>query len=259
MLSDKAKELFKKLKLDYSPVALKFTPIKPEGVSLTEAKMSLCQFVRETQKAGKKFCISVANEDCVGKMVLGMEPVPPIGASGQAGYDFGVFKTQGANARLYHMIPRMVPGAVNYVTFAPTDICDFDPDLVIFVADTEKADILMRATSYISGDLWESKTSSVVSCAWTYVYPYVSGKVNFCVTGMHHGMGRRKVYPAGLHIISVPYQKLDEVVQALDEMDWKLISFRDDPESKEELSRRMKHWGEMAAQLNSTFSLPENK
>jgi uncharacterized protein (DUF169 family) len=84
MLSDKAKELFEKLRLDYSPVALKFTPLKPEGVPLTEAKMSLCQFVSETQQTGKKFCIGVANEDCVGKMVLGMQAVPPIGASGQA-------------------------------------------------------------------------------------------------------------------------------------------------------------------------------
>lgn len=259
MLSEKAKDLFEKLALDYSPVALKFSVLKPEDCPVTKAKMSLCQFVHEAQTNRKKFCINVENEDCVGKMVLGMVPISPIGASGQAGYDFGVFKTQGANARLYHMIPKMLPGSVNYVTFAPTSICDYDPDLVVFIADTKKADIIMRATSYISGDLWESKTSSVVSCAWTYIYPYISGKVNSCVTGMHHGMGRRKVYPPGLHIISVPYQKLDEVVQALDEMDWQLIAFRDDPESQAELSKRMKHWEEMAAQLNSTFSLPENE
>jgi uncharacterized protein (DUF169 family) len=259
MLSEKAKEVLGKLELDYAPVALKFSPTKPENDPQSEKKMSLCQFVSETQKTGEKFCISMQNEDCVGKMVLGMEPISPIGASGQAGFDFGVFKSQAPNARLYHLIPKMIPGTVNYVTFSPVAICDFDPDLVIFVANTKTADILMRSTSYISGDLWESKTSSVVSCAWTYVYPYISGKVNFCVTGMHHGMARRKVYPAGLHIISIPYQKLYEVVQALDEMDWKLIAFRDDPESKEELVNKMKHWGEMAAELDSTFSLPENK
>ena len=106
----------------------------------------------------------------------------------------------------------------------------------------------MRATSYISGDLWESRSSCVVSCAWTFAYPYLSGKVNTCITGMHHGMRRRKTYPKGLHIISIPYQKLDEVVQALGEMDWELLAMREDPESKALLREKMDRWQEMASQ-----------
>lgn len=259
MLSDKAKELFGKLKTDYCPVAIKFAIEKPENVPHTERAMSLCEFVREAQRTGQKFYITKENENCVGKMVLGMEGKPAVGASGQAGYDFGVYKSPAPCARLYQQIPTMIAGTVNYVIFSPVALCDFDPDLVVFVLPLETAYIVMRATSYISGDLWESKTSPVISCAWTYIYPYVSGRVNFSITGMHHGMARRKVYPAGLHIITVPYQKLYEVVQALDEMDWTLISFRDDEESQKELSRRMKHWGEIAASLGGTFSLPENK
>lgn len=259
MLSENAKKSLNSLETPYLPIALKFCATRPKDVQPTSKKMSLCQFVSEAQKTGETFYIECANEDCMGKMVLGMYDEPPIGASGQAGYDFGVYKTQGANSRLYHQIPRMLHGTVNYVIFSPTRDCTFDPDLIIFVLPTPAADILMRATSYISGDLWESRTSPVLSCAWTYVYPYVSGKVNFCVTGMHHGMARRKVYPMGLHIIAVPYQKIDEVSQALQEMDHQLIAFRDDEQSKATLSQRMKHWGEMAAELNSTFSLPENK
>ena len=104
----------------------------------------------------------------------------------------------------------------------------------------------MRATSYISGDLWESRSSCVVSCAWTYVYPYVSGKVNFCITGMHHGMKRRKVYPEGYHIISIPYQKIVEVTQALAEMDWELLGMREDEESRAALRRKMDAWQKMS-------------
>lgn len=100
----------------------------------------------------------------------------------------------------------------------------------------------MRATSYISGDLWESKSSCVLSCAWMYAYPYIEGKVNFCITGMHHGVKRRKLYPKGRHMISIPYQKLDEVVLALSEMDWELIAMKEDEESKQELQRRMDLW-----------------
>jgi uncharacterized protein (DUF169 family) len=259
MLSVHAKELFGNLRLEYSPVAVKYSAVRPAEVSLTDTKLSLCQFISEAQKKNKVFCVDLEHEDCMGKNVLGMAPFPALGASGQAGYDFGVYKTQAANARLYQMIPSMLPGTINYITFAPVALCEFDPDLIIFVADTKCADILMRATSYRSGDLWESKTSPVISCAWMYVYPCVSGKVNYCVTGMHHGMGRRKVYPPGLHIISVPFEKLDEVILALDEMDWQLLAFRDDPESKAELKRRMMQWDEMGSQLHGELSLPENR
>ena len=40
---------------------------------------------------------------------------------------------------------------MNYVQFARVSECEFDPDLIMCVADLEKADILLRATSYISG------------------------------------------------------------------------------------------------------------
>ena len=79
-----------------------------------------------------------------------------------------------------------------------------------------------------------------------YAYPYISGKVNYCITGMHHGMKRRKVYPPGLHIIAIPYQKLLEVVTALAEMDWELIAMKEDPESKAVLAEKMARWQEMS-------------
>ncbi len=182
----------------------------------------------------------------MGKMVLGMEPKPALGASGQAGYDFGVFKTQAANARLYHEISCLNPGATNFVVFAPVASCDFDPDLLFVVADFEQADILMRATSYLSGDLWESKCSCVMGCAWLFAYPYVKDKVNYMMTGLGHGMRRRGVYPSGRFMISIPYGKIDAVVTALDEMRWDLIALSDDEQDKAELKRRMDSWAELS-------------
>lgn len=245
MLTQKAKDLFAKLHMEFPAVAIKYCYACPEGVPRTDKSLSFCQYVKEAQDTGKAFYITKEDDNCFGKMVLGMVPKPPFEASGQAGFDFGVFRTQGANARLYNTFPTLVPGSVNYVIFSPVAVCDFDPDLVICVADTDQADILMRATSYISGDLWESRSSCVLSCDWTYVYPYLSGKVNFCITGMHHGMKRRKVYPKGMHIIAIPYQKLQEVIMALDEMDWELIAMREDEEGKAILKAKMDHWREM--------------
>ncbi len=246
MLSQTAKDLFAKLDMEFPAVAIKYHYSQPEGVEHTDKSLSFCQYVKEAQVTGKKFFITKEDDNCFGKMVVGMVPKSPFAASGQAGMDFGVFRTQAPNARLHNELPVLVGGSVNFVVFCPVSICDFDPDLVICLADTDQADILMRATSYISGDFWESKTSCVMSCAWTYVYPYLSGKVNSCITGMHHGMKRRKVYPKGLHIIVIPYQKLDEVVTALGEMPWELIAMQEDEESKAILKARMDHWQEMS-------------
>jgi len=245
MLSEKAKELFSKLDLPYSAVALKYCYSQPKGVNHVGKTLSFCQFVKECQDRNEQFFVTKDDDNCFGKMALGMIPKPALGASGQVGFDFGCYKTQAASARQYHHLTTLTPGAHNFIWFSPISICDFDPDLVIAIAPTDKADIIMRATSYISGDLWESKSSNVLSCTWLYAYPYVSGKVNFCITGLHHGLKRRKVYPAGLHIIAIPYQKLDEVVQALDEMDWELIAMKEDDESKAHLAELMAGWQKM--------------
>ena len=264
-ISDENKKTLMALPCKYVPVAVKFYAVKPENFGLkykhTDKRMSLCQFVSYAQKTHSSFYIDKTNEDCMGRTVLGMVQEPPLGASGQAGFDFGVFRNQDANSRLYYNIPIAIRDTINYVIFSPIDQCEFNPDVVVFVGDSDMADIVMRATSYISGDLWESKSSSVLSCAWTYMYTWLSGKVNHCQTGMHHGMGRRKVYPKGLHIVSVPYQKLDEVCLALRQMDWQLISFRPNDKDQDELRRRMRNWNALAKQINEkySFALPENK
>ena len=236
------KDLFGKLELPYPAVAIKYSYSRPEGVEHVDEELSFCQFVRKAQDSGKAFYVTKDEDNCFGKMVLGMVPIQGFIAGGQAGVDFGVYKSQAANARLYNMIPTLLPGACNCVVFCPVEICDFSPDIIICVAQTAQADIIMRATSFISGDLWETKNSPVLSCAWTYVYPYVSGKVNVCMTGMHHGMKRRKVYPPGLYIIAIPFGKLDEVTQALSEMDWELLAMREDDESKALLKQKMDNW-----------------
>lgn len=247
MIDSASKKAFAELGCKFRPIAVKFCYARPEGIPQASEILSFCQFVRLCQDTGETFYIDKNNDNCFGRMVLGMIPKQPFAASGQAGMDFGVYRSTGPNARIHNTAPTLVEGSVNYVIFSTVESCSFDPDIVIVVADVRQADIVMRATSYISGDLWESKTSCVVSCGWTYVYPYLSGKVNSCVTGMHHGMRRRKVYPAGLHIISIPYQKIDEVCTALKEMPWELPALQEDEESRRIMAERMARWAEMQA------------
>lgn len=252
-LSDK--ELIKKLDLNYPAVAIKLRFEAPDVPHYTGEKLAFCQYVKVAQDTGNHFYITADDDACYGKMAMGMIDKPPVTASGQAGYDFGCYKSPVGCQQLYQKLPILEPHTVNYVEFCPAVDCDFDPDLLFFIADLPQADILMRATSYISGDLWESKSSPVISCAWMYAYPIISGKVNHITTGFYHGLKRRNAYPSGLRMIAVPFQKMPEFFQALEEMDWTLIAFRTDEESKAELQRRIDHWQEMAAASGSHVDL----
>ena len=230
MFGEKERDLFKKMELNYPAVAVKFCRNRPLGYEQAEGEKPLCTYLIQAQKEEKAFYITIDNESCMGKVVLGMEslesPMGSVHLSGLVGKNFGAYRTPAANARLYYEAPMLKLGAVNFVLFCPVSLCEFNPDLIVCVADAEKTEILLRASSYISGDLWESKCSYVMSCAWTYIYPYLSGKVNHLFTGMHLGLRKFGDYPAGLHIITIPYQKLPEMTEALSEMEWELPLFR---------------------------------
>jgi len=114
------------------------------------------------------------------------------------------------------------------VAFSPLDKLSFDPDLVIILANTDQTEILLRAMSYRTGEMWESKFTAAIGCAWTYVYPYLTGKLNYNVTGLGHGMRRRKLFPEGRQIISIPFDLLPSILQTLQEMPWILPAYEPD-------------------------------
>ena len=228
MLSDRAKELFAQLDLELSPIAVKFSYNRPAGFEECTDQQPLCKYARAAMDADKPFYISLANEKCLGRMSLGYEPFEEKCQSGLVGYERGYFRTSAANAHLYHEITPLKPGQCNFVTFAKVADCEFDPDILIFVAPTKKAAIIQRAGAWVSGDCWESKCSMVLSCAWMYAYPYVTGKINQIITGMASGMSRYKLFPVGMHLISVPFQKIDELVAGLDEMPWEIMNQSED-------------------------------
>ncbi len=231
MFGEREREIFARLKMPYEAVAVRFCRNRPEGYAQAEGKDKLCVFLRRAQDGADPFFITVDNEDCMGKVVLGMTDLETNHASGQVGCAMGMFRTPAANARLYYQAPMFRRGTVNYVLFAPVSKCAFQPDLVVCVADTDSGQLLLRASSYRSGDLWESKCACVMSCAWTYVYPYLSGKINHLFTGMHMGLRLEGLYPPGLHILAIPYQKLDEVMDSLEEMDWNPVGMVKDEHS----------------------------
>jgi uncharacterized protein (DUF169 family) len=54
---------------------------------------------------------------------------------------------------------------VNYVAFSPLDKLTFDPDVLIITARPAQAEIVLRAMTYSTGELYNSRTTPVMGCA----------------------------------------------------------------------------------------------
>jgi uncharacterized protein (DUF169 family) len=227
--------IFNKLKLDKPPVGVKFLLFKPEGIRQIDKSQAACEMIKEAMQGVEPFYFTKENEDCFGKLPLGWEDMPPWAESGQIGDELEIFEEARANARLYLSWPRFPKGTVNYVVLSPLDKLTFEPDLLILLARASQAEIVMRAMSYSTGEVWETKATPALECSWLYVYPFQSGKVHYNPTGMTVGANAKKVFPEGLILISIPYQWIPTIVRNMQEMKWVLPNTKD----KETFNKRL--------------------
>ena len=212
--------ILRKFEFEHAPVGVKFLFKRPEGIERLDRPAAFCRMVRVAQERGTPFYFSKDEEDCFGTIALGMEDAPTFAEAGLLGEKFEIFQEARANERIYQHVPFFPRGTVNYVAFSVLDALTFEPDLLILMATPSQAEIVMRAMSYSTGELWESKKTPVMSCAWIYVYPWQSGKVNYLVTGMSFGSKAKQVFPEGWILISIPWDKIPVIVKSLEEMTW---------------------------------------
>jgi uncharacterized protein (DUF169 family) len=114
------------------------------------------------------------------------------------------------------------------VAFSPLDRLTFDPDLLVVLAETQQTEIILRALSYRTGQMWISRYTPAIGCAWVYIHPYLSGELNYSLTGLGHGMRRRNLFPEGRQLISIPFDLLPSLMQTLREMPWTLPAYKAD-------------------------------
>jgi uncharacterized protein (DUF169 family) len=213
--------VFKKFNFERPPVGVKFLYEKPKGIQKLKVKKAFCQMLPEAHK-GKPFYAGREDHDCHGTFGLGQAEIPPNFGSGVVVADVGQVNEPRAGREVYRTLPKLEKGTVNYVVFSPLDKMTFDPDVLVFTATIEQAEILMRASTYTNGRLWTSKTSVVLGCAWLFVYPYISGEVNYMIMGIcAGGMLAGKLLPVGLVLVSIPFQQLPTVIDNLQNMPWK--------------------------------------
>jgi len=219
-LTTKDFAILEKFEFDIQPVAVKYFVRLPENINPIDQKMTLCEMLVKAQK-GEPFYSAPKDHTCgAGLYVLGQTDIEEQYISGEYGAGLGVFRDNRAASRLYHYIPKIERHVVNYVAFSPIHKIPFDPDILILLANSSQAEILLRAMSYKTGQMWSSHYSSAIGCAWLFIYPYLNGEINFIPTGLGFGMKRRKLFPEGLIFISIPFDWLSSMLETLREMPW---------------------------------------
>ncbi|MFC1531894.1 DUF169 domain-containing protein [Thermodesulfobacteriota bacterium] len=217
-----------KFEFDVQPVGVKLFAGRPDMVEHIGEKMALCEMLRRAQ-GGNAFFAGVEDHTCeAGPYVLGQADAPDPFVSGEFGAGLKIFEEPRSASRLYSYIPKIARGVVNYVAFSPLDKLQFEPDLLILLAKTSQTEILLRAMSYRTGKMWLSKSSAAIGCAWIYIYPYLTGELNYIITGLGHGMKRRKLFPEGQQIVSIPFDLLSSMLQTLQDMTWDLPAYKED-------------------------------
>ena len=212
--------ILRKFEFKFPPLGIKFTTKRPAGIKRITEKMTLCEMIKHAH-AGNTFYAEAGDHTCdAGTYLLGQTDIEPVFRNGEYGAGLGVFDSPRSGARLYRHVYKLNRGDADCVVFAPVDKLAFSPDILLIFADTTQAEIIMRATSYRTGDMWQSKYTAAMGCSWLFIYPYLTGEINRINTGMGFGMRRRHLFPEGMHIISVPYDKISPFMDTLAVMPW---------------------------------------
>jgi uncharacterized protein (DUF169 family) len=220
--------IYRQFNFERPPVGVTYLIDPPLGIQKLDKNLALCEMLKESQQSQAPFYVGQENENCMGKKMVGMdgeEGASSLG-SGQIGVEFGIFQDNRANWRLYQYLPR-IKNAANYIAFSPLDKMTLEPDLLILMGTVSQAEIVMRAMSFSTGEKWSSQLTGVAACSWIFAYPFLTGKVNFIITGMGFGMKAKQVFPEGLILISIPFDWIPTITQNLKEIKWVLPAYTD--------------------------------
>ncbi len=238
-----------KFNFERQPVGVKFVLARPKDMKKPEKALNMCEMIKHAQE-GNAFYVGEEDLVCVGieQVILGMKDADPLLVSGAFGGEEGLFEGASSCRAMYQVLPTLPKGSVRYAMFAPLGKMTFDPDVLIMVANINQAQTLLRTVNYSTGMPFESKMTPVVACAWIYVYPVVSGELNYIITGLGLGMQALNIFPPGLFIISVPFQRIPMMLENLKSMTYN-AAFAPGPGGDLHRKRVNKMMGEMRKKL----------
>ena len=230
--------ILKKFNFEVGPVAVSFLIKQPAGMDRLKEKITFCQMIKRSHE-GEPFYADFENHECpVGPYILGGPEVPQPFLSGEYGAGHKHYREPRAVRKMYRSIPKIEKNIVKYVAFSTLDKLSFEPDVLILATDVEQAGILLRAMSYTTGKVYSSKFTPVMGCAWIFIYPYLTGELNYVPTGISVGMKWLNVFRDGLILMSIPYELLPTILNNLQDMPWVLPMLQADGEEFRNKLRR---------------------
>ncbi len=230
--------ILNRFEFTYKPVGMKFLLNKPDGIEKLDRSMPICQMFREAMDM-HPFYASDENFTCVDRLLLGFMDPEPYYEAGKIGEKERIYRDARANLRIYNYLEKFKPGTVRHVAFSTLDELPFEPDLLVFTARPDQAEIILRALSYSTGIPLTTKITPVLMCAWLFLYPYMTGNVNYTITGLGYGMKSKKLLPEGLVLITVPHDHMLMLLDNLAEMDWVLPMFTMSDEERKPFAEKL--------------------
>jgi uncharacterized protein (DUF169 family) len=215
--SNRDYSVLNKFSFERKPVGVKFLPERPTEIAKLTKELSMCEMLKEAQSS-QPFYVSKGDFRCVEPMFLGFTDPEPILVSGMLGGRDRLFQEERACRAMYNYLPYMKRDSVHSVAFAAVDKLPFDPDVLVIMANINQAQTLLRSLNYSTGEPIEAKFGPVCSCSWMFVYPVLSGKMNFLITGLGLGMQSLNIFPPGQFVISIPWVKIGIMLENLNEM-----------------------------------------
>jgi len=176
-----AKELKENLKLENSPVAIKFILKKediPENIGRIDSKLRHCEMVKKASE-GEAFYSTSEEQLCKGgSAALGLEKLPEKIRSGEFYHELGRFKSIGSAKRTIDKIPKIDLNSYG-IYYSPLELADREPDVIVLIANPKQAMLLSQAIVYTLGGRVQADFSGIQSvCADAVSGPFTNQRPN---------------------------------------------------------------------------------
>ncbi|HUH79588.1 MAG TPA: DUF169 domain-containing protein [Methanoregula sp.] len=215
---ESAETLKKYLKLDGSPVAIRFAAKKeeiPAGMPEIEKTIRHCAMIGLARREGKIFYATAAKHECNGgAWALGLKELTETLKTGEFYYRLGKFESSAACKRTIGRVVHLDPGDTYATMYAPLEKAPFTPQVVVIVTNPWSMLKLAQSTLFRMGGRIEAEFSGIQSvCSDACAQTYLTGKVNFSL-----GCDGSRKY-SGIEdselVMGIPAELLPEIVESL--------------------------------------------
>lgn len=176
-----ADKLTEHLGLEKSPVAIKFVLREediPEGINKADGKLRHCELVQKASQ-GNVFYATADEQMCKGgSAALGLEETPEKVKTGEFYYGLGRFSSLGSAKKTMESIPK-IDHIMYALVYAPLEKANFDPDVIVIIANPAQAMKLSQALVYTMGGRVEADFAGIQSiCADAVAGPFTRRRPN---------------------------------------------------------------------------------